>query len=95
MRPLNLTLKRQYFEEILAGTKTIEYRICTPYYDEKFNSQRQWGTVEFHYYTSRKLVCDVLKVEKIPKPEHLQDSVYLKGTHCWAIHLANPFVKSL
>jgi ASC-1-like (ASCH) protein len=35
MKTLHLSLKREYFEAIRAGTKTEEYRLCTPYWQRR------------------------------------------------------------
>jgi hypothetical protein len=32
---LHLHLKAQYFDEIQAGTKTEEYRVCSPFYKKR------------------------------------------------------------
>ena len=38
MADLVLPLKRVYFDEIKAGTKTEEYRLCTPYWQKRLYS---------------------------------------------------------
>lgn len=38
MTTLHLPLKREYFEAIRAGTKTEEYRLCTPYWQKRLYS---------------------------------------------------------
>ena len=35
MKVLRLALKGEYFDAIKAGTKTEEYRLCTPYWDKR------------------------------------------------------------
>ncbi len=37
MADLILPLKRDYFEAIRAGTKTEEYRLCTPYWRRRLS----------------------------------------------------------
>lgn len=37
-RTLVLPLKAQYFNEIKAGTKTEEFRLCTPYWQNRLKS---------------------------------------------------------
>lgn len=39
MADLILPLKREYFEAIRDGTKTEEYRLCTPYWKKRLASQ--------------------------------------------------------
>lgn len=38
MADLILPLKREYFEAIREGTKTEEYRLCTPYWQKRLAS---------------------------------------------------------
>ncbi|WP_053282834.1 ASCH domain-containing protein [Comamonas testosteroni] len=38
MKTLHLSLKREYFEAIRDGTKTEEYRLCTPYWQKRLYS---------------------------------------------------------
>ncbi|KDD44670.1 hypothetical protein L532_2287 [Bordetella bronchiseptica OSU095] len=35
MADLHLALKGEYFDAIKAGTKTEEYRLCTPYWQKR------------------------------------------------------------
>lgn len=35
--PLQLAVKQEYFDQIKAGTKTEEYRLCTPYWERRLN----------------------------------------------------------
>lgn len=38
MADLHLALKGEYFDAIKAGTKTEEYRLCTPYWQRRLYS---------------------------------------------------------
>lgn len=38
MRDLVLPLKGEYFDQIKAGTKTEEFRLCTPYWQKRLPS---------------------------------------------------------
>lgn len=38
MADLHLALKGEYFDAIKAGTKTEEYRLCTPYWQKRLAS---------------------------------------------------------
>ncbi|SAI62961.1 Uncharacterised protein [Bordetella trematum] len=40
MPDLHLALKGEYFDAIKAGTKTEEYRLCTPYWGRRIGSKR-------------------------------------------------------
>ncbi|AVQ84828.1 RNA-binding protein [Variovorax sp. PMC12] len=39
MKTLHLPLKRCYFEQIRDGTKTEEYRLCTPFWQRRLEGQ--------------------------------------------------------
>ncbi|MFC1947246.1 ASCH domain-containing protein [Chloroflexota bacterium] len=39
MKTLTLTLKRQYFNEIAAGTKKLEYRTIKPYWTQRLEGK--------------------------------------------------------
>ncbi len=43
---LYLTLRRRWFDEIAAGTKTVEYREMTPYWQRRIVG-RQYDEVHF------------------------------------------------
>lgn len=34
---LQLAVKQEYFDQIKSGTKTEEYRLCTPYWERRLN----------------------------------------------------------
>ena len=38
MRTLTLSLKREYFEAIRDGSKVEEFRLCTPYWQQRLKS---------------------------------------------------------
>lgn len=38
MRTLTLSLKREYFEAIRDGNKVEEFRLCTPYWQQRLKS---------------------------------------------------------
>lgn len=40
MKTLTLSLKREYFEAIRDGSKTEEYRLCTPYWRKRIEKSR-------------------------------------------------------
>lgn len=41
-RVLTLALKGEYFDQIKAGTKTEEYRLCTPFWQKRLRSPFGW-----------------------------------------------------
>ena len=46
MKILHLNLYRKYFDAILNGTKTIEYRDITPYWSKRLES-RHYDVIKF------------------------------------------------
>ena len=46
MRVLHLNLYRKYFDAILKGTKTIEYRDITPYWSKRLEG-RYYDVIKF------------------------------------------------
>ncbi len=40
MKTLTTIIKRQFLREIVAGTKTIEYREIKPYWDERLSNYK-------------------------------------------------------
>lgn len=90
---ITLTLKKVFFQQVAKGEKTIEYRVPNPYYERMFATNPK--RVMFHFYRAECLICDIEKIELIPKPEHLATAEYLRGhDQCWAIHLANPILST-
>ncbi|OZI26677.1 RNA-binding protein [Bordetella genomosp. 9] len=43
MADLTLSLKGEYFDAIKAGTKTEEYRLCTPYWKRRLTRQSKYA----------------------------------------------------
>jgi hypothetical protein len=79
----HLVIKKVYFEQILNGSKHIEYRAhCAKY--ESWRGFR--GTVLFYYYTKRRLAVRVDRVRLIKTPRHLR-GVLNFGDKVFAIHL--------
>lgn len=39
MKTLTLSLKAVYFNQIKAGTKTVEYRLCTPFWRKRLEGK--------------------------------------------------------
>lgn len=46
MKILHLNLKKEYFEEIKSGTKTLEYRLKNPYWTKRL-VDREYDEVHF------------------------------------------------
>ncbi|ASV77946.1 hypothetical protein CMU73_13435 [Elizabethkingia anophelis] len=68
-KPLFLILQKIYFNEILAGTKTIEYRDNSPFYASRFctkdNKLRDYNTVIFqegYSHNARRIHVEIKKI---------------------------------
>lgn len=84
---ITLRIQKKYFDRIVAGEKKCEYRDARPYYDYLF--QEPVDYLKLHYQGKEKLIIKVEKIEKIPTPEHLQNSNIKFGSSVYAIHLGD------
>lgn len=72
---LTLHLKTQYFDQIKAGTKTVEYRLKTPYWEKRLRTPHTHVEICKGYpkrgdQTRRLLKCiKYVLVETITHPE--------------------------
>lgn len=70
-KPLHLILKLIYFDKIIAGTKTVEYRDDTPFYRSRLlrdGKYRNYKTVDFqggYHKTAKRMTVEIKKVELI------------------------------
>ena len=53
MTDLHLALKGEYFDAIKAGTKTEEYRLCTPYWRRRLKNRTYISVVLTRGYPPR------------------------------------------
>lgn len=91
MKNVTLRIKRRYFDEILSGAKSVEYRDARPFYDRTFAETP--ATLTLHYQRERVLRADVVSVSRIPRPAFfsLEDAEETgQGTHVYAIVLRSP-----
>jgi hypothetical protein len=65
---ITLRIKRRYFDEILAGTKTVEYRDAKPFYD-KMLTRAGIKYLKLHYQQPRQLLCEVRGIIKQRTPD--------------------------
>jgi hypothetical protein len=86
---LTTTIKKIYYNQILSGEKTVEYRSIKPYYRGVADGTVK--TLRLHYYdASRYLLVDIESVAKVRCSKALRDSgIDFTGT-VYAIHLTNP-----
>lgn len=78
-----LRIRRVFLERILAGEKRVEYRDARPYY-QRLLERRPITALRLHYQSPRRVLAEVKRIERIPKPAHLGDAF---GEYVYAIHL--------
>lgn len=76
MSTLHLSLYKKWFDEILQGTKRIEYREIKPYYDKLLKNQ--YDAVKFVNGYGKDRPFLVVNIKKI-----------IKGKEFYEIHLGN------
>ena len=84
---LFLTIKQKWFDKILSGEKTIEFREVKPYYEHKFKRNYSKILLQAGYSPkSNRLEAEIILIEKklITFPEQLFEM------ECFCIHLKNP-----
>lgn len=67
-KPLFLILKREYFDQIIQGTKTVEYRDHTPFYTSRLirdGKYRNFKTVVFQEGYHKETRRMTVKIKKI------------------------------
>ena len=82
MSLLSLHIKKQFFDEIINGTKTKEYRSLTKFYYTRFKNDPKF--IKFHYQTEKNITAKVESIKVIPnmypegkRPQHLKtDFIY-------------------
>ncbi len=53
MKPLTLHLKKQYFDQIKSGEKTLEYRLVTDYWKKRLEDRDYNGIILLCGYPKR------------------------------------------
>lgn len=60
-------LKKEWFEKIKAGTKTIEYREVKPYWEKRLKNIQPGTPCQFRLgYTKTKINATITKIEIVP-----------------------------
>lgn len=81
MSVLRATIKRRYFDAILDGTKTVEYREVKPYWSRRIEGRgiSMLCLTAGYSKNSPRLIVGVDSIKKIPAPptiKHLGKEVY-------------------
>ena len=66
MKTLTLTIKVQYFNEILSGTKTTEYREIKPFWTKKLEGKQKYDRIRMINGYSRnapELIVELIKID--------------------------------
>lgn len=72
MRQLTLTIKKRYFDAILAGTKTYEFREVKPHWSRRLR-RRTYDSVLFingYQPDSPRMMCDFVSCRVIAGLDH-------------------------
>lgn len=89
MQVLTLPTTLHFFERVLSGVKTTEYRRDIPYYREKFRepARSEYRYLVLHYRHPRFLVCQIRRIRYVVKPRALSSSVFITTPRCFAIDI--------
>lgn len=80
---LHLVLKHHWFDKIVSGEKTSEYRECSDYWNKRLTN-KNYDTVVFHKgYTNTTATYKILSIGITTAPNDLQ------LPKCWEIKLSN------
>lgn len=90
MQTLTLTIKKQFFNSILNGAKTSEYRIDNEYYRKVFS--KKYTHLKLHYYRPIFLLVEINKIIKKKTPKKLKNS-YLSTENIFEIKLGKVICK--
>lgn len=80
-----LRIKRVFFDQILCGKKTVEYRSLVPYYKKIFDKNPK--IIIFHYQSNARLFCYVENIEIVNCVERYKKSEYLYTEQIYAISI--------
>lgn len=86
---MTLRIKKVYFDQILSGEKTIEYRDVKPFYVRIF-SNHEIKQLKLHYQSSRQMTVEVVKITQIKTPRFLLDTGIPFSSKVFEIKLTNP-----
>jgi len=84
--PLVLRIKRVFFEQIRAGTKTSEFRAATPFYSSRFD-KNEHGEILFHYQTPERMLVELLRIDLIDNPFLERSIAYLSTPQIYELKL--------
>lgn len=80
-----LRIKKVFFDQILDGSKTKEYRDAKDFYDRLFAIVPD--ELLLHYQKGRKLRVQVRGLRRIKTPKRLKNSICGFGSHVYCISL--------
>ena len=81
---LHLVLKHYWFDKIVSGEKTSEYRACSDYWNNRL-ANKHYDTVVFHKgYTNTNATYRIMLISTTTAPNDLD------LPKCWEIKLGSP-----
>ena len=87
-KPLHLILKKEWFDKIENGTKTIEYREKTPYWDNRL--KKSFSTVLFQLGYSKDAKRMTAQIKKIQVEIISHPFFGNQPIEVYAIYICNP-----
>lgn len=89
-RTITLTITKKYFDLILSGEKTTEYRKYIPHYAKKFDpANGEISSIIFHYRCGVYMYCIVKQIDLIERPPELANSPFITTSKCFAIRISS------
>lgn len=86
---LFLIIKKHWFNEILKGNKTIEYREYKEYYHNKFSKNYSKIILQVGYYkNSLRLEAEIIKIDI--SENNVFNDLFNEQKKVYRIHLKNP-----
>lgn len=93
-RSLILPTTKFFFEKVLGGTKSTEYRKDAPYYDRLFADTSKLEDLFLHYRSGVIMRCRLHSVRKIKRPAELSGSRFITTERCYALKISDAEIVS-
>lgn len=87
---LVLPITKQYYDKIMDGSKTTEYRKDVPFYHRLLDRAKDADTLILHYRKDIYMMCGIKKIRNIKRPKKLENSKHITTDRCFGIDVINP-----
>lgn len=88
MSHISLRIKKIYFDAIMRGEKTAEYRSVTARYRAMLIKDPKITEITFHYQSADRLTCKVKSIKEIKRPDFIPPDIV--SDPCFKIQLCKP-----